>query len=143
MEQYPHISLMIKILHHAFARRLNHNMEEVGLTKAQCDVLGYLHRHADEPVYPIDLERELHLKRPTVTGLVKRLEEKDFVRCVPSPTDKRYKELHLTEKSHAHHEQVLRFIEEQEEILLRGLDGADRETLRHLLTILLHNMQAE
>ncbi len=141
MEQIPRISLLLKIAHHTFARRLNRNMESVGLTKAQCDVLGYLHRHQDGPVYPVDLERELQLKRPTVTGLVKRLEEKGFLCCVPSAMDRRYKELRLTEKSRAHHDQMMRFIDEQEEIMLRGLDGGDRETLRHLLTVMLHNMQ--
>ena len=39
------------------------------------------------------------MKNPTVTGLLKRLDEKGFVLCVQSPTDKRCKNIYLTEKA--------------------------------------------
>ncbi len=143
MAETTRVSLMLKMLHHAFARRLNRNIEALGLTKAQCDVLGYLKRHEGETVYPADLEHRLRLQGPTVTGLVKRLAEKGFVQTLPSATDGRRKELRLTDKSRAMHEGMLRYLDEQEEVLLHGLSGAERETLLRLLGVMLSNMQDE
>ena len=143
MAETTRVSLMLKMLHHAFARRLNRNIEALGLTKAQCDVLGYLARHEDETVYPADLEHRLRLQGPTVTGLVKRLAEKGFVQTLPSATDGRRKELRLTDKSRAMHAGMLRYLAEQEAGLLHGRSGAERETLLRLLGVMLSNMQDE
>ena len=40
----------------------------------------------------------MKLTNPTVTGIVKRLEEKEMIARVPSEQDARYKCLHVTEK---------------------------------------------
>ena len=52
-------------------------------------------------------------------------------------------ELRLTDKSRAIHEGMLRYLDEQEEVLLHGLSGAERETLLRLLGVMLSNMQDE
>ena len=54
-----------------------------------------------------------------------------------------YGELRLTDKSRAMHEGMLRYLDEQEEVLLHGLSGAERETLLRLLGVMLSNMQDE
>ena len=47
-----------------------------------------------------DIEKALSLKNPTVTGILKRLDEKGFILAVPSNQDKRCKNIYPTEKKH-------------------------------------------
>lgn len=44
-----------------------------------------------------DLSRELELSHSTVSGIVDRLEAKDIVKRRPSPDDRRYVQISLTE----------------------------------------------
>ena len=46
------------------------------------------------------MEQNLNLKNPTVTGLLKRLDEKGYILCVPNAEDKRRKNIYLTEKAY-------------------------------------------
>ena len=39
-----------------------------------------------------DVEKNLNLKNPTVTGILKRLDEKGYIFCVPNANDRRKKD---------------------------------------------------
>ena len=49
-------------------------------------------------VFQKDVEKRLKLTNPTVTGIVKRLEEKEMIVRCPSNDDARCKCLHVTEE---------------------------------------------
>ena len=53
------------------------------LTSTQSFILHYLVLHEGEHVYPKDLEKRFHLTHPTVSGVLQRLEAKDFVVLEP------------------------------------------------------------
>lgn len=63
-------------------------------------MLDYLFHTNEEEVNQRDVERSLNLKNPTVTGLLKRLDEKGYILCVPNASDKRKKNIYLTEKAY-------------------------------------------
>ena len=97
------ISLLFKIADVTFSKRLNSANEEYGLTGNQAQLLGTIRKCREEmdEVFPSTLEERIHVSRPTMSGLLKRLEAKGFIIFAPSSKDKRYKQVLLTEKAEA------------------------------------------
>lgn len=137
-------SILLKMVDEAFERKLNSQMVDIGLTSAQCRVLGFLNRqyyiHKVQEINPIDIEKHFKLKRPTVTGILKRLEEKEFIRFQPSSKDNRYKHIVLTEKSRKLHEKMEHNFANAEKILMDSISDEDLDNLRRILFIMLKNM---
>jgi DNA-binding MarR family transcriptional regulator len=66
-----------------------------GLTAAQVSVISLLGTQG--PMTLGDLSRELELSHSTVSGIVDRLQAKEIVDRRPSPDDRRYVQISLTE----------------------------------------------
>ena len=80
------------------------------------------------------LEKHLKLTNPTVTGIIKRLEEKNMIVRSPSAEDARYKCLHVTEEGHdtvhkCFHEGILSI----ESRLIKGMSKEEETQFRELL----------
>ena len=69
------------------------------LTSTQSFVLHYLVLHEGEHLYPKDIEKRFHLTHPTVSGVLQRLEAKDFVVLEPDRDDRRCKRIRLTDRA--------------------------------------------
>lgn len=70
--------------------------ERIGLSRAQCRVLGALAMHG-EPMTQAELAQRLELSAMTVGGLCERLEAAGWIRRITSPVDRRAKEVQLAE----------------------------------------------
>lgn len=99
MEEKQPLGFIVKQINNVYEKELTNRLKMLGITSSQCAVLNYLFRSNQEEVTQREIERHLNLKNPTVTGLLKRLDEKGFVLCVQSPSDKRCKNVYLTEKA--------------------------------------------
>lgn len=99
MEERQPIGFIVKQINNIYEKELTKRLKILGITSSQCAVLNYLFQSNQEHVTQREIEKNLQLKNPTVTGLLKRLDEKGFVLCVQSPTDKRCKNIYLTEKA--------------------------------------------
>ena len=135
------IGLKFKMIDEALARRANHELEEVGLTLSQANLLGILFAQVDARMTQRQLEIVLGVSHPTVVGLVKRLETKGFVETYFSAEDARMKLVHLTDKG-------ARVIagggekrRETEAWLTRGLEVREVEQLNNLLGKLLDSLK--
>lgn len=100
MEEKKPIGFIVKQINNVYEKELTNRLKMIGITSSQCAVLNYLFRSNQEEVTQREIERHLNLKNPTVTGLLKRLDEKGFVLCVQSASDKRCKNVYLTEKAY-------------------------------------------
>jgi DNA-binding MarR family transcriptional regulator len=70
--------------------------EHIGLSRAQCRLLGALAMHGDEePMSQIELAHKLGLSAMGVAGLCDRMVAAGWVRRQPSATDRRVNEVHL------------------------------------------------
>ena len=94
------IGFLVKQINNVFEKELNGRLRTSGVTSSQCAVLDYLFHSNKEAVNQRDVERNLNLKNPTVTGILKRLDEKGYILCVPNEEDKRRKNIYLTEKAY-------------------------------------------
>ena len=94
----------------------------------QGQVLRFLdHReHEQELTLIKDIEQELNITKSVASNLVKRMVQNGLVELEASPSDKRAKFVHLTEKSRSQMQQVKSFFDRIDRSLL---DGVSEEKL--------------
>lgn len=94
------LGFIVKQINNIYEKNLNERLKKLGITSSQCAVLDFLFYTNEDEVSQRDVEKALSLKNPTVTGILKRLDEKGFILCVPNAKDKRKKKIYLTEKAY-------------------------------------------
>ena len=136
------ISLLFKIADVTFSKRLNSANEEYGLTGNQAQLLGTIRKCREEmdEVFPSTLEERIHVSRPTMSGLLKRLEAKGFIIFAPSSKYKRYKQVLLTEKAEAVNQRIGEKIFETERKMLEGISEEDVEIARTIVKKMIENI---
>lgn len=94
----------------------------------QGQVLRFLdHReHEQELTLIKDIEQELKITKSVASNLVKRMVQNGLVELEVSPSDKRAKFVHLTEKSRSQMQQIKSFFDRIDRSLL---DGVSEEKL--------------
>ena len=109
----------------------------------QHEILCFIDRNEHErDVFQRDIEKCLKLTNPTVTGIVKRLEEKEMIVRCPSSNDARYKCLHVTEKGKEVICKSFNFGSNNiEKKLVKGMSHEEVKMLKHLLYKALRNME--
>ncbi len=89
----------IKQITTAFERQANRSLAKYQLTISQMDTLMFLLSCGKKSVIQREIENALHLKNPTVSGILDRLERKDFIKRCPDPTNRRVNQIVLTDKA--------------------------------------------
>ena len=94
----------------------------------QGQVIRFLERreHEQELTLIKDIEQELNVTKSVASNLVKRMVQNGLVELEVSPSDKRAKFVHLTEKSRSQMKQVKSFFDRIDRSLL---DGISKENL--------------
>ena len=134
------IGFMIKQINNVYEKDLNERLKTIGITASQCAVLDYLFHTSREEVSQRDVERHLNLKHPTVTGLLKRLDEKGYILCVHNANDKRKKNIYLTEKAYDIQRRMENDRRKLDKELTRGMTKREIAALRKNLEKLLYNI---
>ena len=80
------------------------------------------------------------MKNPTVTGLLKRLDEKGYILCVPNAKDKRKKNIYLTEKAYDIQRRMEAERRKLDRELTRGMSKREVDALMRNLEKLLYNV---
>ena len=138
-----HVGLLIKFINGRVNTKINKNLVEFNLTGVQHEILCFINRNEHErDVFQKDIEKCLKLTNPTVTGIVKRLEEKEMIVRCPSSDDARYKCLHVTEKGKEVICKSFRFgAENIEKQLVKGMSDEEVKMFKSLLYKSLKNME--
>lgn len=134
------VGFMIKQINNVFEKDLNDKLKTIGITSSQCAVLDYLFHTNQEEVSQRDVERNLSLKNPTVTGLLKRLEEKGFIFCVPNAKDKRKNNIYLTEKAFDIQRRMEADRKKMDKEMTRGMTKKEVQALMRGLEKMLYNI---
>ena len=89
----------------------------------QGQVIRFLERreHEQELTLIKDIEQELNITKSVASNLVKRMVQNGLVELEVSPSDKRAKFVHLTEKSRSQMKQVKSFFDRTNRSLLDGI----------------------
>lgn len=134
-----HYGNYIRILHGCTDQIMSTAVARMDLTPVQSRIMGYL-AHRPEPPCAKDVEEAFQLSHPTVSGILSRLEKKDFVEFRPDPADRRCKRIYVLEKGWEHIEQIHRVIRENEERIVSGFTEEEKEQFASLLERAILNM---
>ena len=92
------IGKKFRMISNKFREVADKNLQKYNLTAAQLEILIYLKSSEEEEIHQRQIETWFRLKNPTVTGLLTRLEEKEFIVRRMNPADRRYRVIELTDK---------------------------------------------
>ena len=134
------IGFLVKQINNVFEKDLNGRLKAIGVTSSQCAVLDYLFHTNKEEVSQRDVEQNLNLKNPTVTGLLKRLDEKGYILCVPHAEDKRRKNIYLTEKAYDIQRRMDTDRKKLDKRLTRGMTKKEVAAVTRALEKMLYNI---
>jgi len=99
-----------------------------------------IHLARKDGVTQLDLVKLTHLKPPTVSVTLRKLEKLGFITQAPDPSDQRAVRVLLTEKGRELDRSTLQRIRETDEILMRGITDTESIQLMGLLERMRRNM---
>ena len=140
MRERRTIGFLFKQINNVYEKEFNNRLRRLGITSSQCEVLDFLLQSSKDEVTQRDIERGLNLKNPTVTGLLKRLDEKGFILSVPSGKDKRCKNIYLTEKAYDIQRRMEMERKKLDKMLTLGMTKKEIEALNRMLGRVLYNI---
>ncbi|WP_373482239.1 MarR family winged helix-turn-helix transcriptional regulator [Acetobacterium sp.] len=139
-KQHFNFGKTVKQLNNIMEMQFNHLLKQWDLTSSQFSVIMFLLHNQDQEINQKMIEEAFLLKGPTVTGIVKRLVEKNFIRRRPDCHDRRINYLELTEKGQALEPLVCNEITRLETDTLRGISEEHIDLLEELLNQVLRNI---
>lgn len=134
-----HYGHMFRILHCAISQTVTQAMMGMELTSAQGRIMGFLAMQKDPPCAK-DIEENFNLSHPTVSGILSRLEKKDFIEFRPDRQDKRCKRIYMLPKGTDCNERIYRTILENERLIVRGFSQEEMAQFADLLTRAANNL---
>ena len=118
----------------------NRVMAQKGLTTIQAHMLLYILAHSAQGTSLTDIHREFGYSMAALSGLVKRLREKGYVRVEPCVQDDRRKLLFGTRKGEEVRDFLDRTILRAQDQLYREFSAQELEELDRLQKKMLHNL---
>jgi DNA-binding MarR family transcriptional regulator len=131
-------------LNNALIKQKNREMGQYDLTSIQADVLMYILMYSKKgEINQLDIQSVYKLTNPTVSGIIDRLEEKDFIKRVKSQKDARFRRLIPLPKG----EELFNVLKEcginAEKRLVKNMTEEETAEFERLLKIALSTMEQE
>lgn len=137
-----HVGHLIKILNTRIESYMNMEAADIGLTGTQTHTLHYLCLHAGEKLTQKGLEKTFKLNHATLSGILSRLESKEFISYSVCETDKRIKYIHPTQKAFDVDAIMKEKINLCEKILSHDIGDDELLVVREILTKMIMNITA-
>ncbi len=139
-----HIISQVFRLNNALIKQKNRHMSNYNLTAIQADVLMYvLNNHQNREINQLDIQAVFKLTNPTVSGIIDRLEEKEFIKRVRSEKDARYRRLVPLPKGEVLRDQLRSSASEAEKAIVRDMSPEEADTFKRLLAVALKTAESE
>lgn len=139
MKHYGH---HFRVLHWCTAGMLNEAVAEYGLTASQGRILGFIANQSEAPCAK-DLEDFFRLSHPSISGVLKRLEQKGFIKFQPDADDHRCRRIYMQPKGQECHENIRRQIDVIENRIVEGFSPEEAELFYQFLNRSITNMGGE
>ena len=133
---YGHLA---RVLHACADQAVTAALAQMDLTAAQGHILGYITRRKDPPCAR-DIEEAFQLSHPTVSGILSRLEQKDFIEMRPDELDRRCKRIYIREKGLQLDEMMHQTVRSTEERMVQGFTEDEKAQFADLLRRAIDNM---
>ena len=139
--EHEPISFKFRLIHESFACMINRHLKEQDMTFSQMILMFYLWENREKKVTQKDITDAMHIKHPTAIGLLKRLEEKEMLKVVVDPENRKYRNIALTEKGMTFVENDRKRKRHTDEFMVKGMSEEEIATLRDLLDKVIDNMK--
>ncbi len=125
--------------------RLDMDLAKVGLTSAQVQVLVYILRRSgrEKEITAKELEDRFQVSNPTMSGILKRLEKKNFIERRPGSADKRNKQILIKGDAQQMRKMIEERIRQEKDRVFQGFTTEELERLLQLITKILHNLKTD
>jgi DNA-binding MarR family transcriptional regulator len=131
-------------LNNALIKQKNKEMAKYDLTSIQADVLIYILLNADKgEINQLDIQAVFKLTNPTVSGIIDRLEEKDFIKRAKSLKDARFRRLIPMPKGEELLDVLTKSAHSAEEAFLIDMTDPEKDEFERLLNIALKTTESE
>ena len=140
--EHEPLSFKFRLIHESFACMINRHLKEEDMTFSQMILIFYLWENRDRKITQKDITEAMHIKHPTTIGLLKRLEEKEMLKVVVDPDNRKYRNIALTDKGVNFVEKDRNRKRHTEEDMVKGMSSKEIKQLRDLLDKVYDNMQA-
>lgn len=120
-----------------------HKKEEEGIMMQNSARLVISHLAVKDHVTQLELVNLTRLKAPTVSVLLRRMEEEGYVERIRDEADHRAMRVVLTEKGRDFDRRHLSNISTNDQLAMRGITTEEEETLMRLLSLIRDNLLEE
>lgn len=134
-----HYGPLFRVLHWCTSGLLNEAFSQYGLTASQGRVLGVIAHRTPAPCAK-DLEDFFKLSHPSISGVLKRLEQKGFIELRCDPDDHRCNRIYLSSKGIECNEGIRHQIESIESTVVHGFTPEEQEQFLRFLNRSITNM---
>lgn len=110
------------------------------LSTTQMIIMDYILNHQNEDIYQRDLEKILHLRRATVSGVLQTMEKHGLVERVLCDNDVRCKKIILKEKAKKMFDVKRLEFFKLEEVIKKGLSEEEIEIFCHIIESMQNNI---
>lgn len=106
----------------------------------QSKILYYILTHDNQDIYQKDIENEFDLRNPTVSEVIKKLENRGLVQRTQSSKDHRLKSIKPTDKAILYKPQVMADFDRFIDSMLFGISNEDLEIFSVTLNKIVQNL---
>ena len=131
---------LLKQINDGLTKHLNNELKKYEITFSQLNLLTLLFEQESRALSPTELKNILRVAQPTIAGIVKRLNEKEYINIITNPDDSRKKMVKLTEAGEECCKAAETYKVQTEEKLLSGLSKAEQEYLFSFLKVLRNSL---
>lgn len=118
---------------------LEERLARYGLTAPQWAILARL--WGEDGQSPSIIGKSLHFDKPTITGIVDRLEQKGLVKKIRDIEDRRVVRVYLTEDGKKLRNKLPQFAKEVNKLAAKGFNKNDIERLKGYLRVIWDNLE--
>lgn len=116
-----------------------HGVEQ--LAGPQGYTVAYLLDHQDEEIFIKDIETHLNISKSVASNLIKRMEKNQFIQVLPSQTDKRFKQVVLTDLGRDKAKDIKAFHQTLQRRILKGLTQEELEVSKRVFNRIKENLE--
>ena len=106
---------------------------ETIITTNNAEILAYLHDNQDKEIFQKDIEELLSIKAPTVTEILKKMEQKQWITRINSKIDGRFKRINITAKGISTRLETLEKVNELENRINSSITEQEKEAFLKIL----------
>ena len=142
MSKPQYTGFQLKTLSLLYHRDINAQLDKKDeITPIQGWIINYIIEHPDKDIFQRDLEEAMQIRRSTVSGILRLMENHGLIVRTAVSDDARLKKLSVTDKARLVHKQVNDAIFATEQKLIAGVGEDELQLVKNVLDKMKKNLE--